>query len=175
MMEAASWCVVWTESRAEKKVAERVAALGHEVWLPLYAQRRRWSDRWKVVRLPLFPGYLFVRQVKGTWDELLRQPGILTVVKHDGRPALLTSGFVATLRAAVESEAFEVEPIMEPELTFSTGDEVIVAEGPLIGFRGVVREYRGGQKLLIWLAAVGRGIACTIGATKVVLAEAPRG
>lgn len=59
--ERKDWLVLWTESRAEKKVAERIAAQGIEAWLPTVTERHRWSDRWRTVVLPLFPGYLFAR------------------------------------------------------------------------------------------------------------------
>ena len=49
------WLVIWTESRAEKKVASRIAAQGMESWLPTITERHRWSDRWREVVLPLFP------------------------------------------------------------------------------------------------------------------------
>lgn len=54
-----SWFVIWTESRAEKKVEARIAALGLSPWLPTVRERHRWSDRWREVVCPLFPGYLF--------------------------------------------------------------------------------------------------------------------
>ena len=51
-----SWFVIWAESRAEKKVAQRMNDLGLAAWLPIKKERRRWSDRWKEVELTLFPG-----------------------------------------------------------------------------------------------------------------------
>ena len=53
------WFVIWAESRAEKKVEKRMAAMGLEPWLPVVKERHRWSDRWREVECPLFPGYLF--------------------------------------------------------------------------------------------------------------------
>src|ERR1700686_1197557 len=97
-----SWFVIWAESRAEKKVEARIAALGLSPWLPTVKERRRWSDRWRDVVSPLFPGYLFARARSVEWHKVLRTPGVLTVVKHEGRPALLQDGFIATLRAAIE-------------------------------------------------------------------------
>ena len=56
-----NWYVVKTNSRAEKKVYERLEFLGLEVYLPLVITIKQWSDRKKKVEVPLisdvFPVY----------------------------------------------------------------------------------------------------------------------
>ena len=158
-----SWFVIWTESRAEKKVEARIAALGLSPWLPTVKERRCWSDRWREVVLPLFPGYLFARVRSVEWHKVLHTPGVLTVVKHEGRPALLADAFVVGLRDAIERNGAAPESVAEAA-DYRPGDEVvIVQEGALKGLRGVVRDHRSGRQLLIWVSEVGRGVAFTIG------------
>lgn len=157
-----SWFVIWTESRAEKKVEARIAALGLSPWLPTVKERHRWSDRWRDVVCPLFPGYLFARSRSVEWHKVLGTPGVLTVVKREGRPALIADAFVAGLRDAIERQGAAPEPIAEV-VDYLPGDEVVVQEGPLIGVRGVVRELRSGRRLVIWVSEIGRGVAFTIG------------
>jgi transcription antitermination factor NusG len=161
-----AWFVIWTESRAEKKVEARIAALGLSPWLPIVKERRRWSDRWREVVSPLFPGYLFARARSVEWHKVLRTPGVLTVVKHEGHPALLADGFIATLRSAIERNGGVLEPVVD-NADYRAGDEVIVQEGALKGVRGVVRERRNGRQLVIWVSEIGRGVAFTIGPTLV--------
>ena len=124
------WYVVWSEARAEKKVAERLAARGCEVWLPTVTEKHRWSDRWKMVTRPLFTGYLFAATRGAGYVPLLKTPGVLTLVKEGGQPAALTPAYVADLRRIVEHPELAVEPL-EPQTTFVPGDEVLVREGPL--------------------------------------------
>lgn len=154
------WLVVWTMPRAEKKVASRIAAQGIEAWLPSVTQRHRWSDRWREVILPLFPGYLFARCGLSDLHLMLRTPGVLSVVKSGDKPAHLSNGFVTSLRSAIEAAEFAVEPIAQRD--YSVDDEVVVQQGPLAGLRGVVRQLRGAQQLVIWVQAIGRGVAFTI-------------
>jgi len=168
--QADSWFVIWTESRAEKKVEERIAALGLSPWLPTVKEQRRWSDRWKEVVCPLFPGYLFARARSVEWHKVLRTPGVLTVVKREGRPALLADSFVVGLRDAIERTGSAPEPVTEPT-DYRAGDEVIVQDGPLKGVRGTVRERRSGRQLVIWVSEIGRGVAFTIGSTLVKAAR----
>jgi len=164
--QADRWLVIWTESRAEKKVEQRVAALGMPAWLPTVKERHRWSDRWREVECPLFPGYLFARAAIDNWNRVLRTPGVLTVVKEGGKPALLSDSFIASLRDAIGREGAAPEPVAE-SVEYRPGDEVIVQEGALRGVRGVVRERRSGRQLVMWVAEIGRGVAFTIGSALV--------
>ena len=163
------WFVVWTESRAEKMVESRIASLGLEPWLPTVTERRRWSDRWREVETPLFPGYLFARPA-AQWHTVLHTPGVLTVVKSGGRPAQISDNFIQQLRGAITRGGTTVQPI-PAEARFEPGDEVIVQDGPLRGIRGVVREVRGARQLIIWVSAIARGVALKIGAALVAPAQ----
>jgi transcription antitermination factor NusG len=163
---AVPWYVVWCESRAEKKVVSRLSARGCAVWLPTVVQRRRWSDRWQQVTVPLFPGYLFASTHGEGYRPILRTAGVLTLVKEGGRPATLSAAYVDALRRVVEHPATAVEPV-EPEPRFAEGMPVVVCDGPLAGFRGTVLEVRGVRKLIVQVRGVGRGLICTIGTAMV--------
>jgi transcription antitermination factor NusG len=168
--QADPWFVIWAESRAEKKVEQRIAAMGLQPWLPVVKERHRWSDRWREVEVPLFAGYLFAKATQADWPLVLRTPGVLTVVKEGGRPALLADSFVTALREAIGREGAAPEAVTEL-VDYAPGDEVIVQEGVLCGVRGVVRERRGGRQLVIWVAEIGRGVAFTIGTAMVKVAK----
>jgi transcription antitermination factor NusG len=55
------WYVAHTRARHEKRVAEQLLDDSIESFLPLYSAVHRWKDRRKMVCLPLFPGYVFLR------------------------------------------------------------------------------------------------------------------
>src|SRR5208337_4543955 len=57
------WYAVYTRSRHEKRIKEQLDSQSLESFLPLYEAVHRWKDRRVLVRLPVFPGYLFVRMV----------------------------------------------------------------------------------------------------------------
>lgn len=161
------WFVVWTESRAEKKVESLLREKGIDAWLPSVVERHRWSDRWRDVVTPLFPGYLFARGDLTRVPALLTTPGVLTLVKQAGHPVQVADEFIASLRAAVEAGGHFAERVTTRQRAYRAGDEVVVQEGPLAGARGVVKENRGGRKLLIWIREIGRGVTFTIGAARV--------
>lgn len=56
------WWALYTRHQHEKVVAEMLSAKGFEVFLPLYESMRRWKDRSKMLLLPLFPCYVFLRE-----------------------------------------------------------------------------------------------------------------
>src|SRR5271170_73417 len=55
------WYAVQTLPRHEKKVAGELRRKGIESFLPLFPEKHQWSDRERVVDVPLFPQYVFVR------------------------------------------------------------------------------------------------------------------
>ncbi len=135
--------------------------MGYAVWLPTVTERHRWSDRWKMVTTPLFPGYLFASTREG-YVPLLKTPGVLTLVKEGLRPAELSSTYITDLRRVIENPAMAAEALSSDE-RFLAGDDVLVREGPLAGFRGTVTEVRGPRRLIVWIPSIGRGLLCTLG------------
>jgi transcription antitermination factor NusG len=56
-----NWYAVYTRHRSEKRLADALAKLGIDHYLPLLRTRKKWSDRYKWVEEPLFASYVFVR------------------------------------------------------------------------------------------------------------------
>ena len=56
-----AWFAIQTRPRYEKKVAVELHEKGIKTFLPLCSAVHKWSDRRRLVHLPLFPGYVFVR------------------------------------------------------------------------------------------------------------------
>jgi transcription antitermination factor NusG len=160
-----AWLAVWTKARAEKAVARTLADRSVEHWLPLVTVRRQWSDRWKLVEMPLLPGYLFARVGPHEWSSLLPVSGVLTVVKYGAAPACIRPDQIAQLRDLVERLGVgeDVPEVHE----FEPGAVVRVVSGPLAGLRGVVREVRGQRRLLVGIDQIGKAVAVNIGASQV--------
>ena len=59
--DAVYWYAVFSRSRHEKIVATALTNTGVTTFLPLVSEMHSWSDRRKLVDVPLFPGYVFVR------------------------------------------------------------------------------------------------------------------
>ena len=160
------WIAVWTKPRNEKAVVRALEQRAVAAWLPLLQVNRRWSDRWKTVELPLFPGYLFAQTEAATWSELLRVPGVLTVVKQGAAPAWIRDHQMVELRSAVDilSRANATTELVD---TYARGDRVRILDGPLAGLSGTVVDLRGSRRLIVGIEQIGQAISISIGAAGV--------
>jgi transcription antitermination factor NusG len=170
------WYACYTRARHEKRVAGMLQERGVETFLPLVSRISQWKDRRKAVDWPLFPSYVFGRFDLRDSHVVLGTPGVVSLVKADGRPLPIDEAeldnvrlFVAVLRRG------EVEAEPQPCPFFSRGEWVEVAEGPWAGLRGVVVESRGRRRVLIGLHAIGQGMEVHIDTRVLRTIPAPRG
>src|SRR6202046_5900919 len=92
------WWALYTRHQHEKVVADMLSAKGFEVFLPLYDSIRRWKDRQKLLSLPLFPCYVFVR---GGFDRrlpIISTPGVYMALTHGVRIAVIPGKEIADIR-----------------------------------------------------------------------------
>lgn len=62
MDDGSAWWALYTKHQHEKMVTELLSTKGFEVLLPVYESVRYWKDRKKLLSLPLFPCYVFIRE-----------------------------------------------------------------------------------------------------------------
>ena len=100
--ETTKWYVLYTMSHAEKQVEQRLKALSVETFLPLHLSPRKWSDRIKLVEIPIFPSYIFVKTTDSKLRSLLYVQGISKIVFYDGKPARLRDSEIAQIKEFLE-------------------------------------------------------------------------
>lgn len=151
------WFALRVKSRAEKIVATIARNKGFEEFLPLYQSRRRWSDRFKSVELPLFPGYVFCRLNPEFRLPLLTIPGVLSFVGIGKTPVPIDEAEIAAIRTAIGAGlSAEPYPFLE------VGQKVRLAEGPLAGLEGLLVEVRKQQRLAVSVSLLKRSVAVEI-------------
>jgi transcription antitermination factor NusG len=154
---ANNWHALYTRHQHEKPIARMLSNKGHEVFLPLYTAARRWQDRTKQLSVPLFPCYVFIRGGLDRQLQLLRTPGVFTVVGWAGHPATIPDAQIEGVRRMVESSV-RVEPY--PYLT--CGDRVRVRSGALQGLEGILVRKKNLSRLIVSLEMLGRSAAVEI-------------
>ncbi len=160
------WYALNVRSRHEKKVDRALRNSGLESSLPLMAVTRQWSDRRKVITLPMFPGYVFVEaDLNRDKTTILATPGIVRFVSFNGVPAVIPSHQMYWLFQIMEECR-----LVQPETEFHSGTWVNVVAGPLRGLQGVVRRVSSSSssRLVIWLDAIMQGISVEIDTTCLV-------
>ena len=140
--ENSDWWALYTRHQHEKVVAEMLLAKGLDVFLPLYETQRRWKDRRKMLTLPLFPGYLFVRGGLERRLKIVTTPGVHMILSKGDQAAVILETEIQTIRRAVEG-TYRIEP--HPFL--KCGERVRVKRGSL---EGVEVSWCGRRILVVW-------------------------
>jgi transcription antitermination factor NusG len=160
--EHLAWWALYTRHQHEKVVAEMLAAKQFEVFLPLYDSVRRWKDRKKVISLPLFPGYVFVRGGYGRRLEVVTTPGIHMVLTNGDRVATIPEDEIQAIRRTVEGN-FRVEP--HPFL--KCGERVRVTRGSLRGVEGILVRKKNLYRLVLSVDMLAQSVGVEIDASDV--------
>jgi len=156
------WYAVYTKHQHEKTACELLAGKGFEVFLPLYHTKRNWKDRTKVVSLPVFPCYLFLRANLVRKLEILQTPGVFWLVESGGRACEVPSSEIEAVRRITQSSA-----AAEPHPYLQCGDHVRVRQGALAGIEGVLIRVRNRYRVVVCVNLLQKAIAVEVDFTMV--------
>jgi transcription antitermination factor NusG len=156
------WWALYTRHQHEKVVAQILATKGFEVFLPLYESVRRWKDRSKLLSLPLFPCYVFIRGGLSRRSLVVTTPGVHMVLYNGERIAVIANEEIEGIRRAVEGP-FRVEP--HPFLR--CGERVRVTRGSLEGVEGVLVRKKSLYRLILSVDMLAQSVAVEIDAADV--------
>jgi len=152
------WYAVYTRPRFEKQVFERLTEQGIEAYLPLVKTLRQWSDRKKMVEIPLFSSYVFVHIDRRQYDPVLRTSGVVKYVTFEGKAATIPPDQIDNLKIIVNSNE-KVETTWEKR---QKGDKVIVTAGTLKGLRGELITDGGRRKVLVRIEGIDQNLTVEI-------------
>lgn len=170
MNTAIPWFALQTKPRNEKQVERLLIHKGYECCLPLYRQRRRWSDRVIEVELPLFPMYIFCRFNPSAMGKAIATPGVTRIVGFGGRPAEVKVEEVEALQLLGQSGC-----LREPWAYVPDGTLVQVETGPLAGARGNFCSGEDTRRLVISVTLLQRSVAIQLDEKTVIsLVENPK-
>ncbi len=129
------WYAIYTKSRHEKKVYDRLLEKKMEIFLPLVERWSRRKDRRKKVVLPLFPSYLFVRAWMDPYThvEILKTDSVVRILGNNGKPLPIPDEQIFAIQALITSGM-----AVTPCVYLREGMNVQVVNGPLIGVKGIL-------------------------------------
>lgn len=152
-----SWYALRVKSRHENTVAAHLQARGFSSFLPFYKCRRRWSDRFKEIELPLFPGYVFCQFNALNRMPILSVPGTVHVVGAGKTPVPVEPAEIAAIQAAVKSGLPS-----QPCPFLRIGQKVRIEDGPLCGVEGILTDFKGHQRLVLSISLLRRSVAVQV-------------
>ncbi len=151
------WFALSARRNHEKNVAEILRGKGYEEFVPTYRSRRKWSDRYKELELPLFPGYVFCRFNPARRLPILTTPGVVLIVGNGRVPVPVEDAEIDALRTVVASNLR-----VEPWPYLRVGERVVIESGSLAGLEGILQEVRKSCRIVVSVELLQRSVAVEV-------------
>ncbi len=157
--ETAEWFAIHIRARHEKKVAAELQQRGITSFLPLLAKVHNWSDRRKMVELPLFSCYAFVQIVRDPKMRLsvLTTQGVLGFVGANGQGTPIPTSQIEDLRTIMLNRI----PVY-PQDFLKIGQRVRIRGGALNGIEGILVRTKGDRQLVLSIETIQRSISLSV-------------
>jgi transcription antitermination factor NusG len=158
------WFAAYTCAKHEKIVTRHLVERSVESFLPEYESLRHWKDRKVKLRMPLFPGYVFVRLALSDRSRVLHVPSLVRLVGFSGQPSIVPD---EEIRALQLIEAAGIQPQPYPYL--HGGERVRIVRGPLEGVEGIVSRRKNKLRLVLSLDLITRSVAVEVDQTDIAI------
>jgi len=163
------WYALRVKPQHEKSAAASLENKGFPYYLPLYRSRRRWSDRFKELHLPLFPGYLFCRFSLRHRLLVETTPGVRSIVSCTQPPEPVPDSEIAALRTMLASGL-----TVAPWPFLKVGNCVYIDRGPLCGLEGILIQIKSTWRLVVSVDLLQRSVAVEVDREAVCLTSSFR-
>jgi transcription antitermination factor NusG len=133
--EPEPWYAIRTKSRHERVVSKQLEMDQLEFFLPTVQQSRQWSDRTKLIDVPLFPGYVFARipEFPSRKVQVLRKAGVIGFVTNERGAVPVPDGELNGVRLLL---ANRIPHASHPYL--KVGQRIRITDGVLRGIEGIL-------------------------------------
>ena len=163
------WHAIWTHSNCEQMVHDQLASRGFHVFLPRVKVWNRHGAGRKLVSLPMFPGYLFIRHSmdKTSHVEILKSRGLVRILgERWDRPSSIPNEEIDVVRKIADAGL----PAL-PYPFVREGQRVRILGGPLAGVEGsfVIGDANKGL-LVLSVELLRRSVAVEVDCTLVAAA-----
>jgi transcriptional antiterminator RfaH len=155
-----NWYCVHTKPQREKQAMEQLSALlGFEVYFPRIRLQKTIRRVRRQVTEPLFPRYLFCRfDISSHYRAVRYAHDVVNLVSFGDEPAVVADQLIDDLKSwAGVDRFFTATP------TFSSGEHVQIAFGPMQGLQAVILEARNdSERVAVLLSILGCEARLTI-------------
>ena len=156
MQNNKNWHALYVSSRQEKKVQDTLLKKGIEAYTPIMKTMRQWSDRKKMVELPLINGYVFAHISQLEQDKTIQTKGVVNFVRSEGKIAIVRDIEIERLKQLINlGYQMEAQGINN---NYKQGDKVKITSGVLKNVEGFVVESKEGRFIDVLLESIGQSI-----------------
>ena len=155
----AQWYAIHTRAQHEKSVVSHLQSQGITTFLPLISEVHSWSDRRKLVRLPLFTCYAFLhmRLVPESWAKVMGITGVLRFVGVRGEGVPIPDSQIHSVQTLLSSSlSYQICPFLQ------VGQRVRIRGGALDGVEGILTGRKGDRTLIISVEPIQRSLCVRI-------------
>jgi transcription antitermination factor NusG len=153
------WYAVHVKSNFELYVSTVLEHKGVERFFPTYRSRRVWTDRTKVLDLPLFPGYVFCRIPLNERNRVVTTEGVVGLVGAGRQPVPISDAEIEAVRTVSQSEV-----PTEPWPFLKVGQTVRINQGSLSGLEGILVRVKNTWRLVVSVTLLERSVAVEVDA-----------
>lgn len=161
------WYALWTHSHFEQVVYDQLCAKGFDLFFPKVEVWSRRGGLRRLIRLPLFPGYLFLRRSmdKRSYIEVCKAKGLVRILgERWDRLAVIPDREIEVIQRVLEAP---IPAIPHPYLR--EGQRVRITRGPLAEVEGILLRINPDKGLLVVsIELLQRSVAVEIDCTLVV-------
>ena len=136
------WNVIYTKSRSEKKVEERLKNIGIEAYCPVRTEVKFWSDRKKSILVPVLPSMVLVKIEKNKRNQVFDIPGVVRYMFWLKKHAVVRDSEVDSLKLLLKSNNI----IEQNVASYNVGDEIKISS--LKDQLGIIKKISNNQ---IWV------------------------
>ena len=144
---ALAWHALWTRSHCEQLVHDQLAVKGFDLFLPRIDQWSRRGGVRRLIRVPLFPGYVFLHGAmdKASYVEVLKARGLVQILgERWDRLATIPDVEIDAIQRIVGAR---VPTLPYPYLR--EGQRVRITQGPLADVEGILVRTKPNRGLLV--------------------------
>ena len=129
------WFVANTRFRGELRAQESFTALGINSYVPVYEEKREWSDRIKKITTPAISGYIFFQTEKINYALVNLNPYLKNVLRRFGKAVEIKSSEIDAMKNCLKNYT--------DSISFNTGDSVKIMSGCLKNKEGIIETIEG--------------------------------
>lgn len=152
-----NWYVVYTKPKWEKKVADRLNAIGVHAYCPTITKISQWSDRKKKIEVPLFNSYVFVQLDDKDRNCVFEVPGVVRYLFWLGKAAIVKNAEIESIQNWLAApDQFEIDLDV-----WKKGDTIVLESGPFVSQSAVIKDVTQNHYVLIL-----ESLGCVLRVTK---------
>jgi len=154
------WYVLYVKSRCEKKVNSLLQHYNLKSYLPLIDKVNQWSDRKKVVQVPLFSSYVFVySESQNEFEKALSIDGACCYIRFGKEYACVREQEIKNIKLFLNFDLKEIETGLSLP---SIGEIVKIQYGPLADIECEVIQINNKKKVVVHIKSINTNITATI-------------